>query len=785
KLEGVVADPATYRNCFRDVATDWYAAPVCYAKEQGWVSGYGDETFRPAQQVNRAEALTMIVAARSYQTPTPSADLFLDVRRSDWFAPFVGAALTHGLIAPGGHLNPGELLSRGEVSEYLYRALTQDPQLSGQTPAGPAQPATPSSPTQPAAPAPPAGALILPPASGGALSAVWAQEGGTKVPQEVLLARTDPAKTRNSVWNGEQVSLFGGRNEVVNFALMLESADSTANNLSVVFNELAGPNGARISTTSTADLFNWTQRDIELFHVGYLPIKGLSGFCCAKYDERHIPEDLQRPYDPANGIGTGGWTDRPYHDLSYPDIAAPLEVKTPFSIKRGQSQEIWVDIYIPKDLPAGRYTGSISVMQSGSTIAQLPIEVEVKNFTLPDTPSSKTMVVISDANINTRFLGESYPSAPDLVAASEDIINEFFKLAHRHKISLIGAESTRFDRPLDDWIPRLSGALFTALNGYRGPGEGVGNNVYSIGTYSSWVWKGQGEEVMQQKADAWESWFQANAPSVERFLYLIDESDDYALIDKWARWIENSPGPGKNLLSFATVWIGDAMESMPHLDIAASTLGIVETQPAQQAADYLTGRSDKRLYMYNGSRPAQGSFQMEDDGVALRELAWGQYKKNVDRWFYWESTYYNNYQAGAGNTDLFHTAHTFGGDARFDPSLGRTGANYSNGDGVLFYPGTDTVFPQDSLGLDGPLASLRIKFWRRGIQDVDYLTLAKAKDPVRTAEIVNRIVPKVLWEYGVDDPSDPTWKRTPISWSTDPDVWEQARAELAALIAGE
>jgi hypothetical protein len=114
--------------------------------------------------------------------------------------------------------------------------------------------------------------------------------------------------------------------------------------------------------------------------------------------------------------------------------------------------------------------------------------------------------------------------------------------------------------------------------------------------------------------------------------------------------------------------------------------------------------------------------------------------------------------------------------------LGETGWNYLNGDGVLLYPGTDTRYPADSYDVMGPFASLRLKHWRRGIQDVDYLTLAAAINPTRTAEIVNEMVPKVLWEYGVEDPEDPTWVLTDISWSTDPDDWETARAELADII---
>jgi hypothetical protein len=65
---------------------------------------------------------------------------------------------------------------------------------------------------------------------------------------------------------------------------------------------------------------------------------------------------------------------------------------------------------------------------------------------------------------------------------------------------------------------------------------------------------------------------------------------------------------------------------------------------------------------------------------------------------------------------------------------------------------------------------------------VDYLNLAAAIDPSRVDEIVQAMVPKVMWEYGVADPEDPTWVLTDISWSTDPDDWEAARAELAAII---
>ena len=157
----------------------------------------------------------------------------------------------------------------------------------------------------------------------------------------------------------------------------------------------------------------------------------------------------------------------------------------------------------------------------------------------------------------------------------------------------------------------------------------------------------------------------------------------------------------------------------------------------------------KKIYLYNGIRDEKGSFATEDEGIALRVQSWAQFKKKIDRWFFWESTYYNNYQSGSGQTNVFQNAQTFGDDNNMvmdGNAWGRTGWNYTNGDGVLFYPGTEKHFPDENYGINGPIISLRMKLWRRGLQDVDYLAMATTIDKAKTDAIVNRIIPKVLWE---------------------------------------
>jgi hypothetical protein len=553
---------------------------------------------------------------------------------------------------------------------------------------------------------------------------------------------------------------------------------------------LTGPSGVQIRTGSAtgAGVYNWVNREIELFYVRYLQIRGLSLLSYETYDERHIPARFRRPHN-SSGIGTGTWADRPDRDKFYPDIGVPIEWVNTFAVTQGQNQSVWVDVYVPKSATTGIHRGSITIAQNGSTIGTIPVELDVKTFTLPDMPTAKSMLFFGYPDVAQRYTGVQYPNANTTQDVNNRLVRDrHFLLAHRHKISLIdsnsGATVSPGNRPRDEWIPRLSGALFTAANGYDGPGVNTSNNIFSIGTYGTWGWQAGGEAGMRTATDQWETWFATNSPSTERFLYLIDESTNYPQIEQWSAWMLANPGPGRNLKSFATLNLPAAMTNVPSLDIAASWFTVGDTNTWTNALAASKANPRKRFYLYNGKRPSNGSFATEDDGVALRELVWAQTKKGVDRWFFWEGTYYNDFQSGRGQTNVFQNAQTFGALSGPNTVLGNTGWNHSNGDGVLFYPGTDTLFPTDSYGVLGPIASLRMKHWRRGIQDADYIALANAVNPTAAQSVVNRMVPQAMWDYGVASQTDPTWIRTDISWSVNPNDWENARKDLSDIIEG-
>src|SRR6476646_441917 len=88
---------------------------------------------------------------------------------------------------------------------------------------------------------------------GANISGVWANEGGDKVTRDELRATNHTenltGKVINRAWDGTTVLLSGARNEVVSFNLVLEAAHAAAENVTVSFDTLTGPNGAVIQST--------------------------------------------------------------------------------------------------------------------------------------------------------------------------------------------------------------------------------------------------------------------------------------------------------------------------------------------------------------------------------------------------------------------------------------------------------------------------------------------------------------------------------------------------------
>ncbi len=97
-------------KCFNDVDTSqWYADSVCTGKEIGVVGGYQDGTFKPANNISYAEALSIIF--KMFELTYDSVD-------GDWTAPYLYHSQENNL-AFGNSFDPHRLITRGEMARII------------------------------------------------------------------------------------------------------------------------------------------------------------------------------------------------------------------------------------------------------------------------------------------------------------------------------------------------------------------------------------------------------------------------------------------------------------------------------------------------------------------------------------------------------------------------------------------------------------------------------------------------------------------------------------------
>ena len=102
----------------------WYAQYVRKAYAEGWVQGYPDGTFKPEQSINKVEALKIIGEIQQWQLEQPDEKPFTDIGISAWFSPYVSYAKDKNFLEERTSLYFPELLfTRAQVSEVLFRSF--------------------------------------------------------------------------------------------------------------------------------------------------------------------------------------------------------------------------------------------------------------------------------------------------------------------------------------------------------------------------------------------------------------------------------------------------------------------------------------------------------------------------------------------------------------------------------------------------------------------------------------------------------------------------------------
>ena len=101
---------------------DWAKAAIDYLYENGYITGYDDDTFRPENAVTREEFVTMLIKA--FKADMENAECnFSDISETDWCFKYVAAA-QRDKIAEGadGRFGKGDGITRQDMCAMLARA---------------------------------------------------------------------------------------------------------------------------------------------------------------------------------------------------------------------------------------------------------------------------------------------------------------------------------------------------------------------------------------------------------------------------------------------------------------------------------------------------------------------------------------------------------------------------------------------------------------------------------------------------------------------------------------
>src|SRR5204862_4252723 len=125
-----------------------------------------------------------------------------------------------------------------------------------------------------------------------------------------------------------------------------------------------------------------------------------------------------------------------------------------------------------------------------------------------------------------------------------------------------------------------------------------------------------------------------------------------------------------------------------------------------------------------------------------REIGWASFKAGHRVYFYWHSVHWHHNsqkRTGARDQDVW------GNPVTFDQRDASGAGSFANGDGVLLYPGTERLHPEQDRGIEGPIGTLQLANLRRGLQDHLYLTLARRCGlETLVQESLAAIVPRVF-----------------------------------------
>jgi hypothetical protein len=520
------------------------------------------------------------------------------------------------------------------------------------------------------------------------------------------------------------VEIKAARNEVESFQVVVAAPKENISVVKVEVSDLVGRGGSKIS-----------RANIRLFREEYVRVR-------MSTPRAELPPGLYPdPLVPFANPETG----KPIEPLTRSRKRWGEPVKTtghdmyavPFDVFKRQNQPIWVDVHVPKDTPAGKYSGQLQVLARGGISERIPVTLTVWAFTLGDGPTHKNHFgsfgnisryfnvkrgsdkfrqiemrycrMMAEHRINPPIPSHLLPEVNDdgslnIVAERHQALKKFISELH---VTDFEIPTARFSR-----LPRST----------------LGPDYKTISPTNREKTKRYYREYYKYlKDNGWEK---------RAYVYMLDEPnlrENYEQVLVLGRLIHEAVPELKCLVVEQTYPQDPSWPDIdPAVDIWCPLWSFIDRDSIDDKIAHgdevwsytaLVQRSPRYHPQYERVRDCDPPYwHIDRPLIVYRVPTWINYQYKITGLLYWSTV-----------TTVI--------EPWYNPAFAHP--RHYNGGGFLFYPGVPC-------GIDGPIAGIRVKNLRDGMEDYEYLSLLERLAGRKAAkEIADTVAPN-WWDFSKD-----------------------------------
>jgi len=504
---------------------------------------------------------------------------------------------------------------------------------------------------------------------------VWVEESLTRVQP------TTPAGSKKIV------EIAAARNEVESFQIIVSSTGPKLEGVMAFVSDLSDEAGHHISNAH-----------IKLYRQEYVYLRNPSPYSSDPpgwWPDPLVP--FLNPYDTKpvspmrlNREEQGG-------KVSY-QLTGARFAGNGFRVWPERNQPLWAEIAVPADQPSGNYEGTFSVQLTETETVEVPVKLTVWDFTLPEGLPFTTQFGTLEGVSAKHGVPEGSPQ-------SLQIEERYSTLLEEHHISapipVALLPTIRANGSIDS--KRTHEALKRFLTEHR-------TGAFRIPTFPWAEVSGKGEKALVRYLRNYFTYLKSNEWEQGAYYFPISEPNSKEAYDRVRAFAQvvREAEPSLRFLCTEQPYAQDTAWGDLHgaVDIWCPLFTFFDPESATRALErretlwtYTALCQKPPPYHPNfaGVSGQPGMFwQIDFPLLNYRLPLWLTWRNKVQGLLYWSAVHWSDPER----------------DVWTDPGF----RNRYNGEGYLLYPGTEA-------GIPGPVASLRLKSLRDGLEDYAYFTL--------------------------------------------------------------